>query len=181
MMRVNKYLPCMGVALMASHDTRTMKRLSRQGWHLVGMAAQSALYRFKRGEPHAYEYCAVIGKRPSQELLTFYKESGWEPIAVEGDFHLLRSDNAAVPLYTDEATRREAIAENRRRYGLYATLSLCASVISLAILASMPIGTKDPLSCVTATLLVASLAVFGVCFAAFVAIVFNMRRSMEGC
>ena len=84
-MRVNKYLPCMGVALMASHDTKTMKRLSRQGWHLVGMAAQSVLYRFKRGEPHAYEYCAVIGKRPSQELLTFYKESGWEPIRLALD------------------------------------------------------------------------------------------------
>ena len=97
----------------------------------------------------------MIRKRKIITLI-FYKESGWEPIAVEGDFHLLRSDNAAVPLYTDEATRREAIAENRRRYGLYATLSLCASVISLAILASMPIGTKDLLSCVIATLLVAS-------------------------
>lgn len=178
---MNKYLPCMGVALMSSYDVERLKRLSRQGWHVTGMAARSMLYRLERGEPHPYDYCAVVGKRPSHELLELYKESGWEPIAVEDDFQVLRSDGKAAPPYTDEATRNEAILENRRRYGSFAAVCLLVAIAILSILATMAPSLGSPLACLVAVSLLACFVVFGVCAVAFLAVCFSMKLIMARC
>ena len=179
---MNKYLPCMGVALMSSYDVERLKRLSRQGWHVTGMAARAMLYRLERGEPHPYDYCAVVGKRPSHELLELYEESGWEPVVVEDTFQVLRSDDeAAPPPYTDEATRDEAILENRHRYGSFAALCLLVAIAILPILATMAPSLGSPLACLVAASLLACFLVFGVCAVACLAVCFNMKRIMARC
>lgn len=175
---MSKYIPCMGPAVSGEADMARLGRESARGWHLAGMSPLGLCYRLERGEPRGLEYCSVLGPRPDAETLGLYREGGWEPVVVEGSFHVLRADEGAVPIFTDEETRLEALSEQRKRYGrLSAGCLLAATAIAavLAILWGLP--RTAPLLAAGGLLAVALTASF-VLFVGFGMCYLRIRRSM---
>lgn len=175
---MNRYLPCMGVAVSGESDMARLKRESARGWHLAGMSPLG-FYRLERGEPQACDYCVVLGPRPDAEALELYREGGWDPVVVEGSYHILRADEGTVPVFTDEGSRLEALSERRRRYGLLALGCLAAAVTCLLTLRALQGAAQTtPLLALGGFLALASALLLG-SFAGFGACWFGVRRAMR--
>lgn len=177
-MEMSRYISCMGAAALGEADMARLKRESARGWHLAGMSPLCLFYRLERGEPRACDYCAVLGPRPDGEALELYREGGWEPVAVEASFHVLRAQEGATPVFTDEGTRLEALSEQRRRYGGLSLGCLAAAVACLLAFWLLRPLAETPLFLALGVLLALAFALLWAGFAGFGVCYLGIRRAI---
>lgn len=126
---MRKYRFCSGLALFPDKDMKMLHEMSLQGWHLTGMS--ELRYRFEQGEPHSYIYAVNYEEDVTEEMISLYKESGWEIVMCETGCQICRAEEGTAPIFSDTESHIEVIAKQRKLCGKVASMSLLVVAVSV--------------------------------------------------
>lgn len=173
------YRMCGGLAIMAKRDMAMLKRMSAKGWHVNGVN-RALLYRFERGEPHAYDYAVDFQRDFSEEARELYGLAGWRPVVLGPGWQIVRAEVGTVPLYTDDDAQEETLAASRAGLGWIALACAVAAASLFALQARFAGQGNEPGSWACLALCVVFAAAFVFSFLPFVGYTRSLRAIRRG-
>lgn len=176
-----RYRLCGGLAIMPEHDMAMLADMSARGWHLSGFSC-GILYRFEAGEPHAYDYAVDFQRDFSAEAQELYRIGGWQSVAMDSSWQIVRAEAGTVPLYTDDDAQAETIGASRTGLGWAALVCALAAALLFALQARLSVQGNVPGSwaCLAACAVFAAGFVFSFFpFVGYTRSLRNMRREQE--
>lgn len=126
-----KYRISNGWAMAPDQDMKLLKKMSRQGWHVAGMAG--IFYRFEKGQPKDYDYSLNMEREVDSEMLSFYEASNWTPVVVHQGIQIFRAEAGASPIFSDVDSEMDVLSSNRLKSGKWAAVFLVLALIGLII------------------------------------------------
>lgn len=130
---MNKYRLCNGLAIYPDRDMKMLSEMSQKGWHVKEL--KWICYRFEEGEPKEYIYNLNMENEVNEDMLSIYKESGWEPIILENGYQIYRAEKGATPIFTDNETKIEVLSKQKKSFGIGAIVFLILFVVIVAVTA----------------------------------------------
>lgn len=128
---MSKYRYCSGLAISPNRDMKMLSKMSAKGWHLSGM--KGIRYCFEEGEPKEYIYNLNMENEVNEDMLSIYKESGWEPIVLEEGYQIYRAEKGTTPIFSDNETKIEVLSGSKKVYGIWAAGFLLVMIVVIAL------------------------------------------------
>lgn len=126
---MSKYRFCSGLAIYPDKDMRMLEEMSSKGWHLTDM--KGILYKFEKGEEKAYSYNLNMENEINKDMLSLYKQSGWEPVIFADGYQIYRAEKGTTPIFTDNETKVEVLEKQKVSFGIGAIIFLIALIASI--------------------------------------------------
>ena len=132
MINMNKYRFCCGLAIFPEHDMKMLSRMSSSGWHLKSFSG--LMYSFERGEPEHYIYSVNLEKSVNDDMLSLYRESGWNPVIAQNGYQIFRAERGTPPIFSDKESEIQMLKNNRFTAGKLSLISFLAIVLFVFLL-----------------------------------------------
>lgn len=170
---MNKYRFCSGLAIFPEHDMKMLSKMSSSGWHLKSLSG--FMYSFEKGEPTKYIYSLNLEQSVDDEMLSLYRESGWEPIIAEKGYQIFRAENGTPPIFSDRESEIQMLNENKITLRKSSAISFLAVILCMILF----VFTNIP-NTVLIPLFILSWACFIFAFFPFIGIYFKIRKLNKG-
>ena len=128
---MNKYRFCSGLAIFPEHDMKMLSRMSSLGWHLKSFSG--LLYTFEKGKPINYIYSINLENAVDDNMLSLYRESGWEPVIAQNGYQIFRAPYGTSPIFSDTESEIQVLEENRKKFGKASFVSFLAVILCLIL------------------------------------------------
>lgn len=128
---MNKYRVCNGLAIYPDKDMKMLSKMSAKGWHVKSL--EGICYRFEEGEPKDYIYNLNMENEVNEDMLSIYKESGWEPIILGEGYQIYRAEAGTTPIFTDNETKIEVLNKQKKSFGMGALIFLLIFLVIVAV------------------------------------------------
>ncbi|MGP6138593.1 DUF2812 domain-containing protein [Jeotgalibaca sp. A127] len=138
---MRKYKLAGGFAMSPEREVKLFKEMSKKGWHLD--AVKGLFYRFEKGTPHDYHYALNAEMKTNQEMLVFYKASGWEPVLIGEGYQVFRAEPGTPPIFSDKESQMEVLERNQVMSGKHARLFGVLLVIWMVISGLIDLGVLE--------------------------------------
>ncbi len=138
-----------GLAFEPAKDMELFRTMANKGYHLCGLGGLLS-YKFEEGEPKDYIFSYTAVKKPDDDYVSYFTDTGWEPVIVQPNLQIFKALPGTDPIYTDKETLKDFYKEQITKFTKHAIWATLIFAIACFISSKLPNNTLSSIIFITA-------------------------------